>query len=116
MDDNQNVLVLAVFAGSLVAVIAGYLLAWRSNRTGPQRAGLLVVAAVSGFAGLIISLKLIADVGPLPPPDGEPVWEPVVFLLTFLPIPLGAFYICAKFVRRAWQIEPNFLRASDQRK
>jgi len=116
MDDNQNFLVLAIFAGSLVAVIAGYLLAWRSNRTAPRRAGLLMVAVVTGFAGLIISLKLIGDVMPLPPPDGEPLWEPIVFLLAFSPIPLGAFYICAKFVRRAWQNEPKFLRASDQRK
>jgi hypothetical protein len=32
MDDLNNVLVLTIFTGSLVAAIVGYFLAWRANR------------------------------------------------------------------------------------
>jgi len=32
--DRDNLLVLTTFAGSVVAVIVGYLLAWRAKRTG----------------------------------------------------------------------------------
>ncbi|PYT85990.1 MAG: hypothetical protein DMG36_26905 [Acidobacteria bacterium] len=98
---DQNTLVLTIFAGSLVAVIVGYLLAWRSKRTAFRRAGSLMTAAVSGFAGLCMLAWLIGAVMPLPPPDGTPLWEPLVFLLVFSPLPLGAFYICAKFLRQA---------------
>jgi hypothetical protein len=98
---DQNALVLTIFAGSVVAVIVGYLLAWRSQRTAFRRAGSLMTAAVSGFAGLFMLAWLIGAVMPLPPPDGTPLWEPLVFLLVFSPLPLGAFYICAKFIRQA---------------
>src|SRR6266446_5638048 len=105
MDDLNNVLVLTVFAGSLVAAIVGYLLAWRSKRTAYRRAGSLMTAVVTGFAGLFMLAWLIGAVMPLPPPDGSPLWEPLVFLLAFSPFPLGAFYISAKFIRQALRDE-----------
>jgi len=105
MDDLNNVLVLTIFAGSLVAVIVGYLLAWRSNRTAVRRAGSLMTAVVTGFAGLVMLAWLMGAVMPLPPPDGSPLWQPLVFLLGFSPFPLGAFYISAKFIRQALRDE-----------
>ena len=101
MDDLNNVLVLTVFAGSLVAAIVGYLLAWRSKRTAYRRAGSLMTAVVTGFAGLFMLAWLMGAVMPLPPPDGSPLWQPLVFLLGFSPLPIGAFYVCAKFIRQA---------------
>jgi hypothetical protein len=99
--DRDNFLVLAVFGGSVVALIVGYLVAWRSKRKAYRKAGALVTAAVAGFAGLFILAWLIDGVMPLPPPSGEPLWEPLLVLLILSPLPLGAFYICAKFVRQA---------------
>jgi len=99
--DLDNALVLTVFAGGLVAVIVGYLLAWRSKRTAYRRAGSLMTAIVAGFAGLFMLAWLMGAVTPFPPPDGSPPWETVVFFLAFLPLPLGAFYICVKFLRQA---------------
>jgi hypothetical protein len=101
MDGLNHVLVLTVFAGSVVAVIVGYVLAWRSKRTAHRKAGSLMTAVVAGFAGLLILAWLIGAVMPLPPRDGTSLWEPLAFSLAFLPLPLGAFYICAKFIRRA---------------
>jgi hypothetical protein len=105
MDDLHNVLVLSIFAGSLIAFIVGYLLAWRARRTAYRRAGSLMTAVVVAFAGLLILRELIADVMPLPPPDGTLLWQPMVVLLIFSPLPLGAFYICARFIRRALRDE-----------
>jgi hypothetical protein len=102
MDDAGNILVLTIFAASMVAVIVGYLLAWRSNRNASRRVGSLMVAAVAGFAALFMSVWLIGAVMPLPPPDGTSLWGPLIGLLVFSPLPLGAFYICAKFIRRAF--------------
>jgi hypothetical protein len=101
MDDLNNVLVLMIFAGSVVAVIVGYLLAWRANRTAYRRAGSLMTAVVAGFAGLVGVWWAIGAVSPIPPPDGTSLWEVAVALLFLLPFPLGAFYICAKFIRQA---------------
>jgi ABC-type Co2+ transport system permease subunit len=101
VDDLNNVLVLTIFAGSVVAVIAGYLLAWRAKRTAYRRWGSLATAVVAGFAGLLMSAWLLGAIMPLPPPDGSPLWESLVFLLVFSPLPLGAFYISAKFIRQA---------------
>ncbi len=97
--DFDNALVLAIFAGSVIAIIVGYLLAWRAKRTAYRRTGSLMAAVVAGFAGLFILASLIGDIMPLP--DGTPLWQPLVFLLVFSPIPLGAFYFCARFVRQA---------------
>jgi|SRR6267378_3310597 len=105
MNDLDNVLVLSVFAGSMVAAIVGYLLAWRSKRAAYRRAGSLMTAVVAGFAGLVALWWAIGAVMPLRPPDGSSLWEPLVFLLVFSPFPLGAFYICAKFVRQACRDE-----------
>jgi hypothetical protein len=105
MDDLDNVLVLTIFAGSVVAVIVGYLLAWRAKRTAYRRAGSLMTAVVAGFAGLFMLAWLIGAVMPLPPPDGTSLWGPLVFLLVFSPLPLGAFYMCAKFIRQAFRDE-----------
>ena len=99
--DRENALVLTVFAGGLVAVIVGYLLAWRAERTAYRRAGSLMTAVVTGFAGLFMLAWLMGAVMPLPPPDGSPLWQPLVFLLGFSPFPIGAFYVCAKFIRQA---------------
>jgi hypothetical protein len=44
---------------------------------------------------------LLGAIMPIPPPDGSPLWKPLIFFLAFLPLPLSAFYICAKFIRRA---------------
>jgi hypothetical protein len=107
MDDAGNVLVLTVFAASMVAVIVGYLLAWRSNRNVSRRVGSLMVAAVAGFAALFMSVRLIGAVMPFPPPDGGSVWGVLGLLLIFSPLPLGAFYLCAKFIRRAFRNEPT---------
>ncbi len=101
MDDLNNVLVLTIFTGSVAAVIVGYLLAWRAKRTAYRRAGSLMTAVVTGFAGLFMLAWLIGAVMPLPPPDGTSLWAPLVFLLVLSPLPLGAFYICAKFIRQA---------------
>ena len=51
--DRDNLLVLPIFAGSVVAVIARYFLAWRAKRTAYRRAGSLMTAVVAGFAGLL---------------------------------------------------------------
>lgn len=100
-EDLHNLVVLAVFAGSLVAVVVGYLLAWRSKRAACRKAGSLIAAVVTGFAGLLMGAWLLGAVTPFPPPDGGPIWEPLVFLLVSSVLPLGAFYVCAKFIRRA---------------
>jgi MFS family permease len=99
--DFNNALVLAIFAGSVIAFIVGYLLAWRAKRTAYRRTGSLMAAVVAGFAGLFILASLIGDIMPLPPPDGTPLWQPLVFLLVFSLIPLSAFYFCARFLRQA---------------
>lgn len=44
---------------------------------------------------------LIGAVTPFPPPDGSPAWQSVLFFLTFAPLPLGAFYMCARLIRKA---------------
>src|SRR6267154_2226164 len=103
--DRENALVLTVFAGSAVAVIVGYLLAWRAKRTAYRRAGSLMTAVVAGFAGLFMLAWLIGAVMLLPPPDGTSVWGPLVFLLVFSPLPLGVLYISATFIRRALRDE-----------
>jgi ABC-type Co2+ transport system permease subunit len=100
-DDAANTVVLAVFGGSLVTVIVGYLVAWRGKRRAVRKAGSLLVAAVAGFAGLFISSWMIGSVMPLPPPDGTSIWAPLAVLLVFSPFPVGAFYICARFTRQA---------------
>ncbi len=99
--DRENSLVLAAFGLSLATVIVGYLVAWRSKRGAYRKAGSLVTAAVAGFAGLFMIMWMIGAVMPLPPPDGSSIWGPLLFLLIFSPIPFGALYICAKFIRRA---------------
>jgi uncharacterized membrane protein YeaQ/YmgE (transglycosylase-associated protein family) len=101
MDDLNNMLVLTAFAGSIVAVIVGYLLAWLAKGRAYRRAGSLITAVVAGFAGLFMLSWLMGAILPLPPPDGSPLWKSLVFLLVFSPLPLGALYICAKFIRRA---------------
>ena len=106
--DLNNVIVLAVFCVSLVALVVGYVLAWRSKRTTYRKAGSLMTAAVAGFAGLFMLMWLIGAVMPLPPPDGSPLWEPLVFLLVFSPLPLGALYISFKFGRRAFRDDSRF--------
>jgi ABC-type Co2+ transport system permease subunit len=103
--DRDNLLVLTVFGGSVVAVIVGYLLAWRAKRTAYRRAGSFMTAVVAGFAGLFMLAWLIAAVMPLPPPNGTSIWGPIIALLVFSPLPLGAFYICAKFIRQALRDE-----------
>jgi MFS family permease len=105
--DFNNVLVLTVFAGCLITVIVGYLLAWRSKQTRFRKAGSLVTAAVAGFAGLVMSAWLMGAVTPFPPPDGSSIWEPVVFFLALSPLPLGAFYMSARLVRRAVKTSDN---------
>ena len=102
---DQNAVVLTVFAGGLVAVIVGYVLAWRAKRTAYRRTGSLMTAVVVGFAGLFMLAWLIGAVMPLPPPDGTSIWGPLVFLLVSSPIPLGALYISARFFRRAFATE-----------
>ena len=101
MDHAQNIIVLTVFAGSLVAVIVGYLLAWRSERTLSRRAGSLVVAAVAAFAGLLMSAWIIGALMLFPPSNGTSDWA-VVGALSLLP--LGAFGISAEFIRRAHRV------------
>jgi len=100
MDEPQNVLVLAIFGSCMVAVIVGYLIAWRTSRTAWRRAGSLIVAAVAGFAGLVMSLWTLGVIFPLSPDTG-PWWDLPVFLLVTLTPTLGAFYISAKFIQRA---------------
>ena len=101
--DSGNVLVLAIFAGSIVAVVVGYLVAWHSIRAASRRVGSLMVGAVAGFAGLVMSAWLVGAVMPLPPPDGSSIWGPILFVLMFSPLPLGAFYLSGKFIRRAFR-------------
>src|SRR5690348_5062853 len=101
--DTGNVLVQAIFAGSSVAVVVGYLVAWRSNRAASRKVGSLFVASVAGFAGLVMSVWLIGAVMPFPPPDGSSIWGPVVAVLVFSPLPLGSLYVSGKFIRRAFR-------------
>jgi ABC-type Co2+ transport system permease subunit len=105
MDDLNNALVLAIFASSVIAVIAGYLLAWRAKRAASRRVGSSVTAVVAGFAGLFMLAWLLGAIMPFPPPDGRPLWGPLLVPLIFSPLPLGAFYICAKFIRHAHRDE-----------
>jgi hypothetical protein len=107
MDDLNNIVVLTIFAGSVVAVIIGYLLAWRSKRAAYRNAGSLMTAVVAGFAGLLMLAWLIGAVMPLPPPDGTSIWGPMAILLVSSPLPLGALYVSAKFIRRALRDERN---------
>jgi hypothetical protein len=99
--DRGNFVVLAVVGGSVIALIVGYLVAWRSNREPYRRAGSLMTAAVAGCTGLFMIMWMVGAVMPFPPPDGSSIWGPLLFLLIFSPIPFGALYISVKFVRRA---------------
>jgi Na+/phosphate symporter len=97
--DRNNLAVLAVFAGCLVAVVVGYILAWRAKATAYRKVGSAMTAVVAGFGGLVMSLWLMGAILPLPSPDGSPLWQTFLFVLVFSPLPLGAFYFCAKFTR-----------------
>ena len=99
--DRDNALVLAITGGTVIAFIVGYLLAWRAERRAYRRAGALMAAVAAAFAGLFILAWLIGSIMPLPPPDGSPLWQPLVFFLVFSPLPLGAFYFSARFLRQA---------------
>lgn len=103
--DRNNLVVLTVFAGCLVAVIIGYLLAWRAKGTGYRKAGSIMTAVVTGFGGLVMLAWLMGAIMPFPPPDGSPLWQPLVFFLAFSPLPFGAFYFCAKSIRQALRDE-----------
>jgi hypothetical protein len=48
---------------------------------------------------------LIDAIMPVPPPNGGRFGNPCLSLLILSPLPLGAFYICARFVRQAWRDE-----------
>jgi hypothetical protein len=86
----------------LVAVIVGYLLAWRFKRTLLRTITSMILAAVTGFVGLVMLWWLIGAVMPFPPPDGlSSIWEPLTFLVIFSVLPFSAFYISAKFIRLA---------------
>jgi len=103
MDDSDlnNAIVLAIFGGSLIAIVVGYLLAWRSKRTDFRRLGSAVTAVLLGFAGLFMLAWLLGAILPLPPPDGSPLWQSLVFFLALSPLPLGAFYFSVKLLRQA---------------
>ena len=98
MYPSEKLLGLAILAGIVAAVVGGHLLAWRSNRA----AGSLVIGAVAGLVGLFGSGGAVS---PIPPPEGTPVWGVAFALLLMLPIPLGALYISARFIRRALRDE-----------
>jgi len=100
-DDPENVLVFTIFGICMTAVIVGYLVAWRSRRDASRNAGSWLVAAVLGFAGIFISIWIIAALMPFQLGEEEPWWDIPAFLLILAPFPLGAFYFCAKFIRRA---------------
>lgn len=106
--DRSNLLVLGIFTVGIVVLIAGYFLVWRSKRPVYRKTGSLVTGCVVGLAGFFMLMWLIGAIMPFPPPDGSPLWEPLVFLLVFSLLPLGAFYICAKFIRQAVRDEPSF--------
>lgn len=106
--DRDNFLVLSVFGGSVVAFIFGYLADWRSKQMAYRKAGSLIAAAFAGFAGVFIVMWLVGTVMPFPPPDGSSIWGPLLFLFIFSPIPLGALYICAKFIRQVYKDDRNF--------
>src|SRR6267142_1347619 len=103
MDDSDlnNAIVLGVFGGSLIAIIVGYLLAWRSKRTDYRKVGSVVTAVLLAFAGLFMLASLLGAIMPLPPLDGSPLWQSLVFFLAFSPLPIGAFYFSVKFLRKA---------------
>jgi O-antigen/teichoic acid export membrane protein len=103
MDDYNKVLVLTVTAAIVVAIVVGYLFAWRSKRKAHRRMGSLITALVAGFAGLFMLMWLIGAVMPFAPPDGTSPWGPVIFFLAFSPLPLGAFYVCARFLRQIYR-------------
>jgi hypothetical protein len=99
--DFNNALVLSIFGGSLIAFIVGYLLAWRAKRTLYRTVGSLMTAVIAALAGLAILAWLMGAIMPLPSPDGSPLWQALVFFLVFSPLPLGAFYFSARFIRQA---------------
>jgi MFS family permease len=103
--DFNNARVLAIFAGSLIAFVVGYLLAWRAKRTAYRRVGSAIAAIVAAFAGLLMLVSLIGAIMPLPPPDGSPLWRPLVAFLVFSPLPLSALYFSFKFIRQALRAE-----------
>jgi len=69
------------------------------------RAGSFVIGAVAGLVALFGVWWAIGAVSPIPPPEGTPVWGVAFALLLMLPIPLGALYISARFIRRALRDE-----------
>jgi hypothetical protein len=99
--DRNNLVVLTVFAGCLVAVIIGYLLAWRANGTGYRKAGSIMTAVVAGFGGFGHARMVDGYHPALSTSRWKPHWQPLVFFLAFSPLPFGAFYFCAKFIRQA---------------
>ena len=103
--DRDNLLVFSIFGGSVFAAVVGYLLAWRSNRTAFRKAGSLMTAAVVGLAGLLMLAWIVGAIMPLPPPNGESLWAPLIILLVLSPLPLGAFYFSARLIRRALRDE-----------
>jgi hypothetical protein len=99
--DLNNVLVLAGFAAVLVAAVVAYLVAWRSKQTKSRTAGSLTTGIIMGAAGPLLFTWLTLIVAPFAPHDGLSAREWLVIFLAFLPIPAGAFYLSAKFLRRA---------------
>ncbi len=74
--DRDNLLVLTVFEGSVVTLTVGYIVAWRSKRKAYRKAGALMTAAITGFAGLFMLAWLIDAIMPLPPPNGSRFGNP----------------------------------------
>ncbi|HKW64619.1 MAG TPA: hypothetical protein VJN89_18855 [Candidatus Acidoferrum sp.] len=106
--DHTNLIVLMIFAVCMIALIAGYFLAWRSKRTVYRKTGALLAAAVTGFGGLVMLWWLMGAIMPLPSPDGSPLWEPLIAVLVLSPLPLGAFYMSVRFIRQAYGDQQKF--------
>jgi hypothetical protein len=100
-----NQLLVMTFVVSIVAAVVGYLLAWWCNRTGSPRMVSFMVAGVAGLAGLFVSVWLIRDVMSTPPYYRRELWEPLLGFLIYSPLPLGGFYLCAKFILQARRSE-----------
>ena len=92
--DRNNLIVMVVLGLSLFSVTFGYVLAWTSTRPLYRAVGCWMVAAVSSFAGVFILLWIITI-------PSVSVKDLAVALTVLSPLPIGAFYMSAKFVRRA---------------
>ena len=104
MDERAGPILLLI---PFVLVVAGYLLAWRGTSPKLRKSGNLIAATVMGFIALFGSwwaLGMTIGIWPLdgsgagPHTTGE-VLLALVAEISSLIVPLGAWYLCARFAK-----------------